>query len=99
MIDRKRIFVGSLNLDPRSIDINTEMGLLIESPDMSSSLAAGFLQRLPTIAWRVKLEPDGDMGWHGMIDGEQVVESTEPQTSGWGRLKAWFLKIAPESQL
>jgi putative cardiolipin synthase len=99
MIDRRRIFVGSLNLDPRSIDINTEMGLLIESPDLSSSLAAGFLQRLPTIAWRVKLKPDGDIGWHGMIDGEQIVESTEPQTSGWGRFKAWLLKIAPESQL
>ena len=99
VIDRKQIFVGSLNLDPRSIDINTEMGLLIDSPELSGSLADGFLQRLPTIGWRVKLQPDGDLVWHGMIDGEQVTETTEPQTSGWERFKAWFLKIAPESQL
>jgi putative cardiolipin synthase len=99
VIDREQIFVGSLNLDPRSIDINTEMGLLIDSPELSSSLAEGFLERLPTIAWRVKLEPDGDLGWHGMIDGEQVAAATEPQTTGWERFKAWFLKIAPESQL
>ena len=99
VIDRNKIFVGSLNLDPRSIDINTEMGLLINSPELSSSLAEGFLQRLPTIAWRVKLKQDGGLGWHGMVDGNQVVETTEPQTSGWERFKAWFLKIAPESQL
>ena len=99
LVDRNKIFVGSLNLDPRSIDINTEMGLLIDSPELSSRLAEGFLQRLPTIAWQVKLEPDGDLGWHGTIDGEQVAEATEPQTTGWERFKAWFLKIAPESQL
>jgi hypothetical protein len=34
-----------------------------------------------------------------MIDGEQVAAATEPQTTGWERFKAWFLKIAPESQL
>ena len=99
LIDRKQIFVGSLNLDPRSIDINTEMGLLIDSPELSGSLVDGFLQRLPTIGWQVKLQPDGDLVWHGMIDGEQVMETTEPQTSEWQRFKAWFLKIAPESQL
>ena len=99
LIDRNRIFVGSLNLDPRSIDINTEMGLLINSPELSSSLAEGFLQRLPTIAWQVKLQPDGNLSWHGMVDGQRVVETVEPQTSGWQRFKAWFLQIAPESQL
>ena len=72
---------------------------MIESTELSSSLAEGFLQRLPTIAWRVKLEPDGDLSWHGMTDGEKIAEATEPQTSGWERFKAWFLKIAPESQL
>ncbi|MGB5456271.1 MAG: phospholipase D family protein, partial [Gammaproteobacteria bacterium] len=38
LIDRKRVFVGSLNLDPRSIDINTEMGLLIDSPELAGLL-------------------------------------------------------------
>ena len=99
VIDRNKIFVGSLNLDPRSIDINTEMGLLIDSPELSSSLAEGFLQRLPTIGWRVKLDPDGHLSWHGISDGAQLVETTEPQTTAWERFKAWFLKIAPESQL
>jgi putative cardiolipin synthase len=97
--DRRKLFVGSLNLDPRSIDINTEMGLLIDSPELTDSLAQGFLGRLPDIAWQLQLDPEGDLNWHATIDGEEVVETTEPQTTGWERFSAWFQKIAPESQL
>ncbi len=99
VIDRKQVFVGSLNLDPRSIKINTEMGLLINSPELGELLSGRFLKRLPNLAYRVKLDENGDLTWHGIIDGEEVVETTEPQTSGWQRFKAWFLKIAPEKQL
>ena len=99
MIDRKHIFVGSLNLDPRSIDINTEMGLLIDSPEMGELLANNAIDRIPMIAYRLKLDDKGKITWHATIDGEEVVETKEPQTSGWRRFSAWFLKIAPEKQL
>jgi putative cardiolipin synthase len=99
LIDRKQIFVGSLNLDPRSIDINTEMGLLINSPELGELMAETFLGYLPSIAYRVKLDENDDLSWQGIIDGEEVVETKEPQTSGWQRFNAWFLKIAPEKQL
>jgi putative cardiolipin synthase len=99
LIDRKRVFVGSLNLDPRSIDINTEMGLLIDSPELGERLTESSRKRIPMIAYRVKMDEEGDLSWHATIDGKEVVETTEPQTSGWDRFKAWFLKIAPEKQL
>jgi len=99
LIDRKRVFVGSLNLDPRSIDINTEMGLLIDSPELGERLTESSRKRIPMIAYRVTMDDEGDLSWHATIDGKEVVETTEPQTSGWDRFKAWFLKIAPEKQL
>jgi putative cardiolipin synthase len=99
LIDRKRVFVGSLNLDPRSIDINTEMGLLVDSAEMGEWMTAGVRERIPTIAYRVKMDEERTLSWHATIDGREVVETTEPQTTGWDRFKAWFLKIAPESQL
>jgi len=37
--------------------------------------------------------------WHAVIDGETVIETNEPQAGTWLRFKAWFMKIAPESQL
>lgn len=99
LIDRKRVFVGSLNLDPRSIDINTEMGLLIDSPEMAEILADNVDINIPAMAYRLKLGNDNKITWHATIDGNEVVETKEPQTSGWRRFTAWFLKIAPEKQL
>jgi putative cardiolipin synthase len=99
LIDGERIFVGSLNLDPRSIDINTEMGLLIESPELGERLMKNAIERMPKIAYRLQLDENDKITWHATIDGEAVVETTEPQTSAWRRFSAWFLKIAPENQL
>lgn len=99
LIDRKRIFVGSLNLDPRSIDINTEMGLLIDSPEMGQLLTENSMMNVPKMAYRLKLDENNKITWHATIDGQEVVETKEPQTSGWRRFSAWFLKIAPEKQL
>jgi len=99
LIDRRYLFVGSLNLDPRSIEINAEMGLLIDSEDMVGDYTSGADERLTVIAWRVLLNEKGNLEWHGRINGEEVVETKEPLTSPWLRFKAWFMRIAPESQL
>ena len=99
LIDRQKIFVGSLNLDPRSIDINTEMGILIDSPDLAGELTDNSLANIGNMAYRVKMDENRKLSWHATIDGEEVVETKEPQTSAWRRFQAWFMKIAPESQL
>jgi len=99
LIDGKQLFVGSLNLDPRSIDINTEMGLLINSRELGERATEDVRIRIEKIAYRVKMDEEGQLSWHATIDGKEVVETKEPQTSAWDRFKAWFLKIAPESQL
>lgn len=99
LIDRNKVFVGSLNLDPRSIDINTEMGVLIDSPELGAKLSNNARKRIPLLAYEVKMDEARNLSWHATIDGQEVVETHDPQTSGWDRFKAWFLKIAPEKQL
>jgi len=99
IIDRRHVFVGSLNLDPRSIDINTEMGLLIDSPEMGAAFADQARKRIGQIAYRVELDERGRLRWVADVDGQQLVETKEPQTSGFNRFTSWFLQIAPESQL
>jgi putative cardiolipin synthase len=98
-IDRRYLFVGSLNLDPRSIDINAEMGLLIDSPEMTGAIASTLDEVIPQVAYRVVLNDKGKLEWHGAEDGAEVVETHEPQAGKWLRFKAWLMKIAPESQL
>jgi putative cardiolipin synthase len=99
LIDRRWVFVGSLNLDPRSIDINTEMGLLIDSPELGELLQGNSEQSIPSMAYRLQLDDNDKITWHATIDGKEVVETKEPQTSGWKRFTAWFMRIAPENQL
>jgi putative cardiolipin synthase len=99
IIDRRKLFVGSLNLDPRSIELNAEMGLLIDSAEMVDDLTHDMDQTLATLAYRVILNDKGRLEWHCRIDGRDVIETTEPLANGWLRFKAWLMKIAPESQL
>ena len=99
MIDRRYLFVGSLNLDPRSLRINAEMGLLIDSEAMVGGITSRVSERLAELTWRVVVNEQGSLEWHGRINGKEVIETKEPLTSSWLRFKTWFLKIAPESQL
>ena len=99
LIDRRYLFVGSLNLDPRSLEINAEMGLLIDSPELVGAMVAGLQDAFPLVTYRVELNDRNRLRWHGQIDGAAVVEDSEPLAGRWLRLKAWFLKIAPEGQL
>jgi putative cardiolipin synthase len=99
LIDRRRVFVGSLNLDRRSIDINTEMGLLIDSEALATHLTELALDRLPKTAYRLQLDERDRITWHATIAGQEVVETRDPLTSPGRRFAAWLLRIAPEGQL
>jgi putative cardiolipin synthase len=99
LIDHRYLFVGSLNLDPRSIQINAEMGLLIDSEELIAYMVPDPQERLEKIAYRVLLNEDDDLEWHGRIHGEEVIKTKEPDTGAWLRFKAWLSKIVPESQL
>ena len=98
-VDRRYLFVGSLNIDPRAIDINTEMGVLIDAPEMTVPLAERFMTLLPGFSYRLSLDGNGGLEWHGNVDGRAVVEKSEPLSSRWRRFSAWLQKIAPEAQL
>ena len=99
LIDRRYLFVGSLNLDPRSIDINAEMGLLIDSKEMTSEISDNVETILPKMTYKIVLNDEDKLEWHGLVDDVESVDTKEPQTSAWLRFKAWFMKIAPESQM
>ena len=99
IIDREIVFAGSLNLDPRSIEINAELGLSINSSDLAKELVNEFFSGLPYSAYRLTLDGKGNLAWESIINGETVIEHCEPNSSYWRRWKAWFLKIVPDSQL
>jgi putative cardiolipin synthase len=78
-VDGRAIFVGSFNLDPRSTELNTEMGLVIDSAQMAERLSSDVAKAYPDLAYRVTIDPDGNLLWE---DGTGKVYNTDPGT-GW----------------
>jgi putative cardiolipin synthase len=101
VVDRQSTFVGSFNLDPRSANINTEIGLLVDSPELASQVAAYMDEGVePDNAYHVTLDEHGRIRWTADVDGKNTVFEHEPETSGWKRFTADFIKMLPvESQL
>lgn len=89
-IDEERIFIGSFNFDPRSATLNTEMGVLIESPRIAKALARKLDER--ALVHEVRPNGSGGLEWHETApDGSIVVHRTEPNASLSRRV---FVKVA-----
>jgi len=95
-LDGERIFVGSFNLDPRSIALNTEMGLLLESPTLAQMLQQAFAEKFPQNAYEVRLQsPDGGLEWIDRRPEGDVRFTKEPETSWVRRLGVGFQSLLP----
>ena len=94
VIDRRRVFIGSMNFDPRSEKTNTEMGLFIDSPQLAREvLRLMDLDKLQA-SYRVVLRPDGQgLRWLAADDEGEVSFDKEPDTS-FG-MRFWLELLAP----
>ncbi len=96
VVDARQVFIGSMNFDPRSAAINTEMGILIDS----EALGADVLQLAErdmgaANAWRVGLDPDGELIWTNDLETAR----RQPARNAWQRFMDGFFRILPKSQL
>ncbi len=90
IVDRRFVYVGSLNLDPRSIYLNTEFGLIIENPDFAEAVANEFeTALLPENSWRVLLDDKNRLVWKS---GDSVIRN-EPARSFWQLFQSGFFGL------
>ena len=98
--DQQYMFVGSFNLDARSVALNTELGVFFESPKYARMMAAGFEKNAMIKAYQVVLTEEGELQWVTLEDGKEVRYDVEPETGFWKRFGVGFMSIfVPESQL
>lgn len=95
VIDRRLLFVGSFNFDPRSADLNCEMGFLIDSPYLSGLVADGLRTRLPEHSYTVTLSAGDRLQWSDTANGRRGILTTEPGTTTWNRTAVWLLSHLP----
>lgn len=92
IIDNEMTYIGSANLDPRSLRLNTEMGLLIKSSEFNELVRrATAIDLLPRNAWYLQMGDNSQLRWIG----DDVVLHSQPAESELQRLEDWFLSILP----
>lgn len=96
VVDGRSSFVGSMNIDPRSLRLNTENGLVMSSAGLAQVVHEGLRQALSASAYRVELDGQGRLRWHWQAtDGEAQAAVAEPGASLWLRLQVRLLSWLP----
>jgi cardiolipin synthase C len=94
-VDHARVFIGSFHFDPRSAELNTELGFVIDSPALAQAIENAFDRRISASAYEVRLSDDGKLYWIERRQGEVVRYDTEPGTNFWQRAGLRFVSVLP----
>ena len=101
VIDSSLVAIGSFNVDPRSIALNTEIVILVESDELAAQVLEYMDEGIrPENSYRVILENDAETGverlvWITQIDGEEVRYYSDPGAGFWRRVSAWLMGLLP----
>lgn len=101
VVDDRYGFIGSFNIDPRSVVLNTEMGALFDDPPLAAALRAEYLRLVgPGHSYWVYLDDKGRVRWLDRVAEPPTALDTEPEAGLWQRLLARVVGWLPvESQL
>jgi putative cardiolipin synthase len=94
-VDRDRIFVGSFNLDPRSATLNTELGLVFESPVLANRLATIFDVDVLNEAYELRMAENGRVTWIERTAAGEVRHTSTPGASAFRSLWIGLLSLFP----
>lgn len=94
-VDRRQVYIGSANFDPRSAYLNTEMGFLIDSPQFAAELWHSFDTDVAHNVYRLALTDAGEVSWMDARDDDPVQEVTEPYTTVLTRAFVTLLSHLP----
>jgi putative cardiolipin synthase len=100
IIDRRWVFIGSMNLDPRSAYLNTEMGVLVESPALAEQVRSQFERATtPELSYHVVLEGKEGLVWYDRVQGRERRLEREPDAGAARRLEVTLLRVLPIDSL
>ncbi len=107
VVDAREVFVGSMNMDPRSRLLNTEMGVIVDSPALARRIMQFFDSATqPENAFKVELVPKAGeppahapMRWTARDDGRAVEFDHDPETSAGRRARVTLMRLLPIESL
>ena len=94
-VDGRRLFVGSFNFDPRSANLNSELGFVIDSRIMTKRVHDLIEESAPGLSYEVRLSAKGQTYWLEQREDRVVRHDTEPGTTAWQRIRVSLLSLLP----
>jgi putative cardiolipin synthase len=95
IVDRRDLMIGSFNLDPRSVNLNTEMVLTIHSPQLAEQVIGIFDNAIaPASSFHIVIH-NGQLEWITEDNGKQRVYTSEPEAGFLRSIEAAFLGLFP----
>jgi putative cardiolipin synthase len=99
VIDEQIAVVGSMNLDPRSRNLNSEMGVVMRSPVLARQLKDVF-KAVSARSYAVSVKPDGGLQWRAEPPQPDLEDAYEPGAGFWLKMGLKLLgPFAPEEML
>lgn len=97
VVDRKETMIGSFNLDPRSVELNTEIALVIHSVPLSLEMVEMFEEVIdPATSYRVTLDDSREeVVWQTEKDGRMMESRSEPAAGFWRGLQSRVMALLP----
>ncbi|WP_306670018.1 phospholipase D family protein [Acinetobacter sp. YH12128] len=95
-IDEKQVFIGSFNFDPRSAYLNTEIGVLLNSPRLAKAIHYTMDENLSKYAYKLVLNADQQINWKiKLSNGQTRIYPREPKIKWWQKAGVKFISWLP----
>lgn len=97
VVDNRQVFIGSLNMDQRSKLLNTEMGVIVDSPGLARAISDFFhTATQPSNAYQVTIDPASHhLIWKAEDDGRPVTYENDPGANTKRRAEVTLLRLLP----
>ncbi len=101
VVDRRYVFVGSANLDPRSGLLNTEIGIMVDSPALAEKTIALF-DRSASLenSYQLQLgQSNKELSWLTRKEGKAITFFQEPEVGFLRKLAVFLISLLPVENL
>lgn len=82
-LDNKQVFIGSFNFDPRSAYLNTEIGVVLNSPPLANKIHETIDTHINRYAYKLVLDENGKIKWQLQTETETITYEKEPKMKWW----------------
>lgn len=94
-VDNKQVFIGSFNFDPRSAYLNTEIGVVLDSPPLAKMVHQTIDQHINRYAYKLVLDENGKINWHLQTNDNTLIYTKEPKVKWWQKVSLKIISWLP----